>query len=112
MGSIIFDVLDDTFHYDFLLAAITTVLWGRCVILLRLTELFGPTLTMIYSMVIIIVQFLVLFVLGLITLASVATLTLSENPNFKNLYEAFRIYLMASLGSFDLYQYDVLDGWK
>jgi len=45
-------------------------------------------------------------VLGLLTFSSIATLTLHENKNFENLYEAMRTFIMGSLGNFDLYQHD------
>ena len=69
-------------------------------------------MVMIGKMVTIILRFLVIYILGLLTFASIATLTLSESENFKDLFEAMRMYLMASLGSFDIYQYDNLVGWK
>ena len=67
---------------------------------------------MIYRMLQLVVVFLFIYFLGLLTFACVATLTLSSNPNFVNLFEAMRTYIMASLGNFDLYQYDVTDDWK
>ena len=67
---------------------------------------------MIYRMTLIILQFFVLLIVGLITFASIATMTLSEIDAFKDMYEATRVYLNAALGSFDLYQYDDLGGWK
>ena len=112
MANIAFDIIDDSFHFDFLLAAVTAFLWLRCILLLRLTELFGPLIVIIWNMTIIILQFFVIYILVILTFASIATLTLSELPVFRNLFEAIRIYLMASLGNFDLFQYDILDGWK
>ena len=104
--------MDDTFHFDYLLAAMTAILWVRCILLLRLTEAFGPTVVMIGKMVLIILRFLVIYLLELLTYASVATLTLSESQNFRDLFESMRQYLMASLGNFDIFQYDNLEGWK
>ena len=34
------------------------------------------------------------------------------NPNYENLFEASKTFIMASLGNFDLYQYDITDDWK
>ena len=112
IGNIAFNIIDNTFHFDYLLASVTAVLWMRCILLLRLTETFGPTVVMIGKMVIIILKFLVIYILGLLTFASVAALTLSESQNFRSLFEAMRQYLMASLGNFDIFQYDDLEGWK
>ena len=63
-------------------------------------------------MLIIIVQFIVVYFILLITFSSVASMTLSESPNFSNLFNSTRMYLMASLGNFDILQYDDLPGWK
>ena len=86
IGNIAFNIIDDSFHFDYLLAAATAVLWLRCVLLLRLTELFGPTIVMIGKMLVIILKFLVIYILGLLTFSSVATLTLSESQNFRDLF--------------------------
>ena len=112
VDNLIYDIVNDIFHLDYLLAAVTAVLWFRANLMLRLTEQFGPLLVMIYRMSQLVVVFLFIYFLGLLTFACVATLTLSSNPNFVNLFEAMRTYIMASLGNFDLYQYDVTDDWK
>ena len=69
-------------------------------------------LVMIYEMLMLSAIFLFVYMLGIITFACIATLTLSSNPNFANLFEATRTYVMASLGNFDLYQHDATEGWK
>ena len=112
MGNISFNVIDDTFHFDYLMAALTALYWFRCIVLLRLSETFGPLLVMIVVMVKVMISFFVIFFLGLLTFSSIGTLTLAESVNFRNLFEAFRIYLMAALGNFDIMQYDDLEGWK
>ena len=113
IGNVLYDIVNDIFHVDFLMAAVTAVLWLRCIILLRLTETFGPLLIMIYRMAQLVASFLVIYVLGLLTVSSIATLTLHENKNFENLYEAMRSFMMASLGNFDIYQHDELEEeWK
>ena len=112
MGNISFNIIDDSFHFDYMMASIAALFWLRCIVLLRLSETFGPLLVMIVAMVKVMVTFFVLYFLGLLTFASVGTLTLAESTNFRNLFESFRIYLMASLGNFDIFQYDNLEGWK
>ena len=112
IGNMVYDIVDDDFHFDYLMAGITAVLWLRCIMILRLTQLFGPTVVMIFRMTSIILQFFVIYVIGLITFASIGTMTLSEADEFHELFDALRIYLMASLGNFDLYQYEDLQGWK
>ena len=51
MREIIFDIEYDIFHTDYLLAAITALFWFRCIVLLRLSEAFGPIIEMIYAMI-------------------------------------------------------------
>lgn len=105
------DIEDQSFRFDYLIAFLTGLFWVRCIMLLRLTESFGPLLVMVYSMVLIVLKFLIIYVVGLITFSALATLTLAANPNFGDLFLAFRTYLMASLGNFDIMQYDALPGW-
>ena len=112
IGNVIYEIYNDIFHADYLLAAITAALWLRCIILLRLTETFGPLLIMIYRMAQLVASFFVIYMLGLLSFSCVATLTLHENRNFESLYEAMRSFVIASLGNFDLYQHDEMDGWK
>jgi len=75
LGNVIYDISMNIFHLDYLMAAITAALWFRCIILLRLTESFGPLLVMIHRMLMIVAKFLIIYLLGLLTLASIATLT-------------------------------------
>ena len=103
VANVIYDITNDIFHLDYLMAAITAVLWVRCNMMLRSTEFFGPLLVMIWKMAKLVAQFLVIYLLGLLTFACVGTLTMSSNDNFANLYEAMRTYVDASLGNFDLY---------
>ena len=112
MLSIIDDLRKDVFHMDYLLAAITALLWFRCIMLLRLSEVFGPLLEMIYAMVVIFMQFMLLYILELVVFASIAGLTLSDMSDFNNIFEALRTYLEASLGEFDLHTYDSREGFE
>ena len=59
-----------------------------------------------------IIVFLFIFFLILVTFSCMASLTLTSMEIFENIFQAFRTYLNASLGSFDLYMYDELEGWK
>ena len=112
VGNAVQDIIDEKFHFDFLVAAITAVLWVRVVMLLRLTSTFGPTIVMIASMVTIVLRFLVLYILGIFTFACIGTLTLVELDAFQDLFNALRTFVMASLGNFDIIQYDQYDNWK
>jgi len=109
---VIYDIDNEIFHVDFLMAAINALLWIRCIIYLRLSEMFGPIIVMIYNMAKLVASFMLLYLMGLLTFACIAVLTLHEDSNFSDLYESIRTYMMASLGNFDLYQYDEIGGWK
>ena len=68
------------------MAAVTAILWLRCIILLRLTESFGPLITMIVRMTFVVLEFLLIYGIGIVVLAAIASLTLHENENFENLF--------------------------
>ena len=93
IGNVVNDISDDIFHVDFLMTAVTAVFWIRSIILLRLTETFGPLLIIIYRMAQLAANFLVVYLLGLLTFSCIATMTLHEVKNFTNLYEAMRSYI-------------------
>jgi len=86
MRNIILDIETSTFHTDYLLAAITALYWFRCLLLLKLSENFGPLIEMVYAMVLVFSQFIVLYLIELVTFSSVAAFALTENPNFANLF--------------------------
>ena len=111
-ANILEDKESGAFHFDYLLAAVTAMFWIRCVIQLRLTEVFGPLLVMIWNMILIITKFLVLYVMALISIAAIATLTLSADENYKDIFNSTRTYFETSLGNFDLRQYDEIPGWE
>ena len=67
---------------------------------------------MIFAMMQLLMQFMVLTLLQLFMFGCIAALTLSDNPNFANLYLAIKTYLMSALGSFDLDQYEDYQGFK
>ena len=112
MRNIIFDIENDIFHTDYLFAAITGLFWFRCIMLLRLSKYFGPIIEMIYALMLLFFQFIILYGLELIVFSSIAALSIAENPNFANIFEALRTYLDASLGNFDLEQYDAYPDFK
>jgi len=112
MRNVILNAENEEFHTDYLLASITSLLWFRCILLLRLNEYFGPIIEMIKVMVILVNQFMILYLLELFTFSCIATLTMNDNPSFDNLFESMRTYLTSSLGTFDLEMYDKYDGFK
>ena len=102
IDNIFYDIENDIFHLDYLFGAITALLWIRCILLLRLTLTFGPMLVMIYRMILIVATFLIIYFLGLVAFACVATMTLQPLENYQNLYNALLTYFASSIGDFDL----------
>lgn len=82
MRNIISDIENNIFNIEFLLAAITALFWFRCLLLLRLSQSFGPLLEIIYAMLVVFSQFIILFIIELVTFSSIASLTMSENHEF------------------------------
>ena len=101
INNIFYDIENDIFHIDYLFGAITALLWFRCILLLRLTLTFGPMLVMIYRMILVVGTFLIIYLMGLIAFACVATLTLQPLENYKDLYNALLTYFASSIGDFD-----------
>lgn len=85
MRNIIYDIEEGIFHTDYLLAGIISLFWFRCLLLLKLTEQFGPLLEMIYAMLVVFMQFTTIYILELMIFSCVAMLSMSENPNFEDL---------------------------
>ena len=112
MRNIIWDMNRGSFHMDQLLAAITALFWFRCIMLFRLNSYFGPLLEIIFTMFRLIGEFLVIFVIELIVFSCIAALTLTKHPKFANLFEAMRTFINASLGDFDLRDYDEYEGFE
>ena len=80
--------------------------------MLRLSQTFGHLLIIIQEMFKTIVVFLFIFMLVLVTFSCMATLTLTSLENYETVFQALRTYIHASLGSFDLYMYNDLEGWR
>ena len=59
-GNILEDIVDDNFHFDYLIAAVTALLWFRVCMMMRLTEFFGPSIVMVWHMMIIIFKVMVI----------------------------------------------------
>ena len=81
------DMRSGAFNYDYMLGAFTAAIWLRCIIILQLTESFGPLIVMIANMIVIVLKFLVLYLLGVLTFSCIALLTLSELPAYDNVFE-------------------------
>ena len=58
-------------------------------------------LVMIYRMILVVGTFLIIYLMGLIAFACVATLTLQPLENYKDLYNALLTYFASSIGDFD-----------
>ena len=53
--NIMYHIETNSFHMDYLLAAITALLWFRSIMLLRLSEQFGPIIEMIFALVVLVI---------------------------------------------------------
>lgn len=80
--NVIHDINFNIFHLDYLLAAVTFVIWTRYILMLRLSDTFGHVLIMIYEMLKTIILFQIIFFLVLITFSCIATLTLTYMENY------------------------------
>lgn len=79
------DINSHRFYFDFLLAAAVTFYWMRFLMMLKLTETFGPTIEIIIKMMFDMVVFFGLWILTIVTLASVGMLLFAEVKVFDNM---------------------------
>ncbi len=47
MANVINDIDTGAFHFDFLLATVAGMFWGRMLLMLKLTKTFGPLLKIV-----------------------------------------------------------------
>ena len=104
--NILQNIIEHRFHFDQLLAGFLAVLWVRMVLFFSLSEFFGPTLVMIYTMGKTIARFTVLWMLITVVFAAVASLTFTEMSAFATFWDAMLQYTTDALGGFDWSMYD------
>ena len=85
LDEVITNIDNHSFYFDYLLAATVTVYWFRFLLMLKLTQTFGPTIEIIFKMAADMVIFFGIWVLTIITLASIGMLIFSEIKAFDNL---------------------------
>lgn len=94
------------FYFDFLLAATVMFFWIRLLVMLKLTETFGPLLEIVIKMIFDMLIFFGIFTIQIVTFASVGILLFGEVDNFNNLESACLYIFTSSMGSFDFTIYD------
>jgi hypothetical protein len=97
------------FYFDYLLASTVLFFWIRLLYMLRLTETFGPTIEIILKMLKDMAVFFLLWVICIITLASVGTLMFADLKDFDTLEKASLLIFNSAFGSYDFSIYDNLE---
>ena len=92
------EIKNHIFYFDILLAATVMFFWFRFLIMLRLTEKFGPLIEIILKMLTDMIIFFGLFIIELIMFASIGILIFPEIPEYDNIFSAILYILSASLG--------------
>jgi len=96
------------FHFDILLASITSLFLFRFIRMLRLTRMFGPMISMVEKMVYDLGTFLIIWVIQLFTLSAIAVLVFGELDAYKKPVDALLIMFETAMGNWDLSIYDDL----
>ena len=76
-------------------------MWFRIAIQLRVTRLIGPLITIVQSMMIEIMKFLVLFIVILVMFGCVGALLFADVTEFSSLLDAMLFLFQCSLGEFN-----------
>lgn len=109
LDQVIHDIDTHDFYFDYLLASTVLFFWLRLLYMLRLTETFGPTIEIIIKMFNDMAVFFSLWVICIITLASVGTLMFAELPEFETLEKASMLCFNAAFGNYTFKIFDNLE---
>jgi hypothetical protein len=82
---VITQIHNGAFYFDFLLAFIVMFFWMRFLVMLMLTETFGPLLEIVLKMLIDMFIFFGIYIIQMITFASVGMLLFAEVKEFDTL---------------------------
>ena len=99
-------IRDESFNFDFLLAGIALFLWMRLLIMLQLTETFGPLIQIIVQMMKDLIIFFGLFVIQIVTFAAVGILLFGDIKEFDDIQNTSLMFFQYALGLFDMTIYD------
>lgn len=93
--------LKDTDTFDVILGVGIMCLWLRVVLIFRASEFLGPFIKVIGKMFADIFIFFILYILILVSFASVGTLAFFRTAAYTNLYKSVITLFASSLGGFD-----------
>ena len=88
LDEIMMEIKNNVFYFDILLAATVMFFWFRLLIMLRLTETFGPLIEIILKMIQVMITFFGLFLIDLLMFASIGILLFPEMPDYDNIFTA------------------------
>ena len=88
------------------MAAVAFFFWARLLMMLQLTETFGPMIEIVIHMMYDLVIFFGLFAIQIITFAAVGVLLFGDVPEYDDIISTSLMFFSYALGSFDLSIYD------
>lgn len=93
-------------RFDFLLGGIAMLTWLKAILMLRLTEKYGPVIKMIMKMIQDLLKFFVIWFFVIFMFVCVAALIFGELHSFHEMSFIMYNYIESSLGNWDLGIYD------
>ena len=88
LEQIMLEIKNHVFYFDILLAATVMFFWFRLLIMLRLTETFGPLIEIILKMIKDMIIFFGLYLIDLLMFSSIGILLFPEIPDYNNIFTA------------------------
>lgn len=88
LDEIMLEIKNHVFYFDILLAATVMFFWFRLLIMLRLTETFGPLIEIILLTIKVMIIFFGLFLIDLLMFSSIGILLFPEMPEYNNIFTA------------------------
>ena len=88
LEEIMLEIKNHVFYFDILLAATVMFFWFRLLIMLRLTETFGPLIEIILKMIKDMIIFFGLYLIDLLMFSSIGILLFPEIPDYNNIFTA------------------------
>ena len=88
LDEIMLEIKNHVFYFDIFLAATVMFFWFRLLIMLRLTETFGPLIEIILLTIKVMIIFFGLFLVDLLMFSSIGILLFPEMPEYNNIFTA------------------------
>lgn len=98
MANIIEGIDTGEFHFDFLLACVAGMFWGRMLLMMKLTKTFGPMIKIIVVMLKELTIFLVLWLIQLFIFTCIGILVFGELPEYYDFLQALIWLFESSMG--------------